>query len=115
MALMLGVLLRRKTLCITNKDHRQDAWMDYQTGRRSRSRYLFRRWIYDPILFAQYHVVVRFCHLVFFKGSELVRDFGRGRPHVRLLYNPAHSMQHVLSEAALKAKLADYQHVFDTH
>ena len=104
-ALMLAAYYAKKSISITNKDRRRDAFMNYRMGRMSRLRYLFHQLVYDPIRFAQYPLVARFCSLVLFKGAELTRDFGKGRPSVRSIRDPGFSAEHIIEAAALESKL----------
>jgi glycosyltransferase involved in cell wall biosynthesis len=62
-----------------------------------RVKYFYNRWIQQPFKAAQIRYAVRNYALVMLKSPSLVRDFGKGRPHVRNFYDTVHAEAQVLS------------------
>lgn len=108
-ALLLARLRGRKTICVVDIDLRNDAAMNFATGRWSRKSLLLCRAVYDPLRRAQLALAARCCSLVLLKGRALCRDFGRDRPHVKYFLDAAFSDEHLLPAEALAAKLRELE------
>jgi glycosyltransferase involved in cell wall biosynthesis len=96
-ALLLGVLRRRPTVYVVDIDPRESPRMNRATGHWSvgvafRARYLHGAW-----LGLQSHLARLCCTTLFLKGAALVRDYGRGRPHVHDILDSAHAEDMVLA------------------
>lgn len=104
-ALALGAWLHKPTIAVTDIDNRKDAAMNLRVGRWSRKSYLLCRYLYDPIRHLQQELAVRHCSLVLYKGDSLVRDYGRGQPHVRGMWDPGFSAEHVIRNHDVEAKI----------
>lgn len=107
LSLVLGALAGVKTISVTDMDKRRDPRMAFETGVWSRFVYLKNEYIYEPIRALQHHLVVRMCPLVLFKGRSLCEDFGRGRAHVKNIFDPAFSPDLIVSEEKLATKLTN--------
>ncbi|MBM3961906.1 MAG: glycosyltransferase [Planctomycetes bacterium] len=103
-ALALGCLRRRHTIYVIDIDHRASVRMKRATGAWSRGVCLRRRLIHDPWQALQHHLARIFCSTLFLKGKAMVRDYGRGRPHVHHILDCAHSADMLLTPSALAAK-----------
>lgn len=106
LALLIGCLRRRTTIYITDIDHRESARMNLATGAWSRGAYWRTRLIYQPWISLQHHLARCCCSVLFLKGTGLVRDYGRGRPHVHYLLDCAHGADLVIGDAQLAARCA---------
>lgn len=104
--LMMAAREGKPTISVTDIDLRDDARMNHQLGRWSLKSYLLCKYIYDPIRHLQQEAIVRRCSLVLFKDETLREDYGRGRPHVRVMRDPNFRAHHLISERALEAKIA---------
>ncbi len=103
-AILMGVMLRRKTLFMMDIDERRSDEMLYLTGKLSRRRYLLSRYLYQPLRNLQLYLAVRICSLVMLKSAHLVADFGRGRSWVKNFYDVAYSTEHIIAPAQLASK-----------
>jgi glycosyltransferase involved in cell wall biosynthesis len=104
-ALLIGALLRRKTISFTDIDHRRSSQMSYRTGRMSRFAYIVNRLVFDPIRWLQHVIIVRACSLVCLKGRRFAADFGKGRPNVKHFFDTAFSAEQIVPPARLAAKI----------
>ncbi|MEO6708560.1 MAG: hypothetical protein ABI054_03650, partial [Planctomycetota bacterium] len=104
-ALLIAKLQGRKTICVVDMDLRDDAKMNFLTGRWSRKSMLLCRYLYDPLRNLQLRFAARRCSLVLLKGRELCRDFGAGRPAVKYFLDAAYSAEQLISPEDLKAKV----------
>jgi glycosyltransferase involved in cell wall biosynthesis len=91
------VLRRRPTVYVVDIDPRESPRMNRATGHWSvgvafRARYLHGAW-----LGLQSHLARLCCTTLFLKGAALVRDYGRGRPHVHDILDSAHAEDMVLA------------------
>lgn len=105
-ALLVGWLRRRHTVYVVDIDHRQSARMNELTGTWSSGVAWRRRQIHDRWFAIQHHLARWLGSALFLKGRGLVRDFGRGKPHVHCILDCAHSADMVLPPAAQQQKLA---------
>ncbi len=105
-ALMMASALGKKTISVTDIDHRRSARMNYETGRWSRTEYLVTRLMHDPFMHLQHLIAVRRCSLALLKGQRLAQDYGRGRPHVKPFLDSAYSHEHIIPNDRLEKKLA---------
>jgi len=103
-ALLLAKLLGKKSVCVVDIDLRQEARMNYRTGRWSLKSLLLCRWLYDPLRSLQLRAAIRWCSLVLLKGRKLRRDYGEGRAHVLHFLDAAYSAQHLIPFPALARK-----------
>jgi glycosyltransferase involved in cell wall biosynthesis len=106
LALLIGWLRRRTTVYITDIDHRESARMNLATGAWSRGAFWRSRLVYQPWLSLQHHLARLCCSVLFLKGQGLVRDYGRGQPHVHYLLDCAHGADLVIDAAQLEARCA---------
>jgi len=104
-ALLIAKLQGRKTVCVVDMDLRDDAKMNFLTGRWSRKSMLLCKYLYDPLRSLQLRFAARRCSLVLLKGRELCRDFGAGRPAVKYFLDAAYSADQLISPEALEAKV----------
>jgi glycosyltransferase involved in cell wall biosynthesis len=104
-ALLLALLLGKKTLSVADIDLRHDARMNLETGRWSRATYLRCRWLWDPLRLLQLRFIVRTCSLVMLKGHRLSSELGRGRPNVRDFLDSAYSSELLIGDHALERKV----------
>jgi glycosyltransferase involved in cell wall biosynthesis len=104
-SILAGFLRRRSTVFVVDIDWRRSAAMNRTTGRASTRNYLMSTWIYDPAFSLQVHFAARFCSLVLLKSPKLVRDYGRGRSHVKNILDAAHSREHVITEEAQQQRV----------
>lgn len=87
---------RQPVVFIVDIDFRQDTRRYYQLGMWRPRRYLAHRFAFDPVKWAQVWLAPRMFQLVLLKSSSMVRDFGRGRPHVKNFYDTVHSTADIL-------------------
>jgi glycosyltransferase involved in cell wall biosynthesis len=106
LSLLFAQALGRKTICVVDIDLRNDARMNFETGRWSRKSLLLCRGVYDPLRRLQMHHAARTCSLVLLKGRQLCADFGRGRDHVKYFLDSAFSAHHLIPADLLRRKLA---------
>lgn len=104
-SLLFARLLGRKTVCVVDIDLRDEARMNFSTGRWSRKSLLLCRSIYDPLRDLQMRAASRSCSLVLLKGRKLCRDYGAGRANVKYFLDAAFSGEQVISQAELDSKL----------
>jgi glycosyltransferase involved in cell wall biosynthesis len=109
-SLVMGVLLRRTTIAVTDIDERESAKMMFESGKWSRSIYLRNKLVYDPLRHVIQKAVAASCDVVLLKGDKLVEDYGKGRPQVHGFYDTAYSEKDIIGEAELARKL---EHVRD--
>ncbi len=105
--LLIGWLRRRVTVYVTDIDHRGSARMNLATGTWSRAVVRRRRLLHEPWTALQHHLARMLCSTVFLKGQAMVRDYGRGRPHVHYILDCAHTADLLLPPARLAAKAAN--------
>jgi len=89
-------LEKRPVLWHVDIDFRNDTEMYRETGVWGRRAYLLNRFVYDPMKLAQLHLAPKMFDLVLLKSASMVKDVGRGAPHVRNFYDTVHSAQQVL-------------------
>jgi len=94
-------LERRPVMFLVDIDFRQHSRRYRQVGLWNLKQYLVNRLIYDPLVYVQVWFAPRMFQLVLLKSASMVRDFGRGRSHVRNFYDTAHGAQDVLGDAEL--------------
>lgn len=103
-ALLMASRLGKKTISITDIDHRQTSRMNYATGTWSLKEYVVNRVLHDNVSRAQLEFAVRHFSLVLLKGKSMAEDYGRGRPNVKSFLDSAFSREHIIPAAALDAK-----------
>ncbi|MEM7620462.1 MAG: glycosyltransferase [Pseudomonadota bacterium] len=103
-SIYLAWRLKKKTLYFVDIDNRKSAWMNYQTGTWSLKSYLLCRYVYDKLRSAQIKFAVKRCALVMLKSAKLVRDYGKGQPHVKNFFDTVHSTEHILNKDKLEQK-----------
>jgi glycosyltransferase involved in cell wall biosynthesis len=104
-ALALGVVRGRKTICVVDIDERRSAWMNYFTGRWSRKTYLLNHYVLDALFSLQLRAAARWCSLLLLKGKALVDDYGRGKPNIKNFLDTAYSAAHIIPADTLQKKL----------
>jgi glycosyltransferase involved in cell wall biosynthesis len=104
-ALLLAKLLGKRTICVVDIDLREEARMNFLTGRWSRKSLLLCQGLYDPLRNLQLRLAARRCSLVLLKGRKLVDDFGAGRPQVKYFLDAAFSSAQLIPPDALARKL----------
>jgi glycosyltransferase involved in cell wall biosynthesis len=109
LALLFGWLRRRRTVYVVDIDQRQTPRMNVATGTWSRGVAWRRRHVHEAWQGLQHHLARMLCSVVLLKGQALVRDYGRGRPHVHCLLDVAHGADMVLPDDRLARKLAAQQ------
>ncbi len=96
----IAAWLRRKpVIFIVDIDFREDTRRYYKLGLWSRKRYWAHRLVYDPIKWIQVWCAPRIFQLVLLKSASMVRDFGKGRSHVKNFYDTVHSDSDLLPKA----------------
>lgn len=108
-SLVMAKLLRRKSICVVDMDLRDEARMNYATGKWSRTNLLVCRSVYDPLRHVQLRLAAQQCSLVLLKGRRLCRDYGRGRAHVKYFLDAAFSAEHMIPPEALALKVRDLE------
>jgi glycosyltransferase involved in cell wall biosynthesis len=103
--IVAAVILKRPSIFVVDVDWREDARMNYATGRWNYRNYLMDKCFYQPFFGFQVHFASRYCSLVLLKGQGLVDSYGRNRPHVKNLLDAAHSQDHIIPPEALSLKL----------
>jgi glycosyltransferase involved in cell wall biosynthesis len=106
-ALMMASLLGKKTISVTDIDHRRTARMNLETGRWSAKEYWITRFLHDPFTHLQQTIGVRRFSLVLLKGRSLVDDYGRGRPNVRHFLDSAFGVEHIIPAHRLEEKVRE--------
>lgn len=91
----------RPVIFMVDMDFREHAKRFYRTGQWSLKSYLVNRLAYDPLKWLQLRLAPSLFDMCCFKGATLVRDFGRGRPNVRMFYDTVHSSGDVLTSEQL--------------
>lgn len=105
-SLVLGSMMGKVTVSVTDIDQRESARMNYETGVWSAREYWTNRLLHDTFEHLQHLWAAKRCSLVLLKGKQIAEDYGAGRPNVRCFLDSAFGSEHVISEAALEAKLA---------
>ncbi|TCM49673.1 glycosyltransferase involved in cell wall biosynthesis [Rhizobium sp. PP-F2F-G48] len=95
----------KPVLFIVDIDFRMNTWRLRRLGVWSRKNYLTNRLFHDPMRWTQLWLAPRLCDLVLLKSPELVRDFGKGRAHVKNFLDTVHASEHILSDTALQSRL----------
>jgi glycosyltransferase involved in cell wall biosynthesis len=103
-ALLLARALGKKSISVTDIDHRQSPRMAYEAGHLDLKAYLVNRLLHVPFMDVQHRLVARACSLVLLKGRSLSEDYGNGRPNVRDFLDAAFSEHHVIDEHSLQEK-----------
>jgi glycosyltransferase involved in cell wall biosynthesis len=104
LAVLLAKLRGKRTIYVTDIDHRQSPAMLHRAGMLSKRQYLMTRWVWGPAMNLQHHFAARFCSLVLLKGAQMARDYGRGRPNVKNFIDAAFDNAHLVSPARLLEK-----------
>jgi glycosyltransferase involved in cell wall biosynthesis len=97
-------LERRPVMFLVDIDFREHARRYRQVGLWSFRQYLVNRLVYDPLVYLQVWFAPRMFQLVLLKSASMVRDFGKGRAHVKNFYDTAHGLEDVLTEAELSER-----------
>lgn len=95
---LMGWIRRRPVMFIVDIDFREDTRRYRKLGVWRMKRYLYNRLVMDPLKLLQVFLAPRMFELVLLKSPRLVRDFGRGREHVKNFYDTVHSPAHLLPE-----------------
>ena len=105
LSLLWAVLLRRRSIYVVDLDWRQSRSLQQTAGRLSAPANLCHRLLVSPFMALQTWLAVRFCSHVMFKSEGLVRDYGRGREHVRFILDAAHSAGAIISVEDLERRI----------
>jgi glycosyltransferase involved in cell wall biosynthesis len=105
-ASVVGKLMKKKVISITDMDNRRDADMNLKNGIWSLREYLTCKAVYDPIRDLQQRAYVRMLDMVLFKEPQQVEDYGRGAPHVRLFLDPNFAADMILDDKRVDEKCA---------
>jgi glycosyltransferase involved in cell wall biosynthesis len=89
---------RRPLVYVVDIDFRQHAKRFYLTGQWSLKSFIVNRYVYDPLKWIQLWLAPKISALVLLKSMTLVRDFGRGLPHVKNFFDTVQSASQVLDE-----------------
>lgn len=104
-AIVAAVIRKRPSVFVVDIDHRDSSAMNLATGRWSTRSYWLAKYLYDPLFSLQIRFACRYCSLVMLKGQGQVDYYGKGRPHVKNLLDPAHSTEHVIDDDEHAQKL----------
>lgn len=105
-SIVLGLLLRRKTVFVVDIDYRNSAFMSYRSGSWSKKSYLICKYLYDPARAFQIWIAARGCSLVLLKGKKMTEDFGHERPNVKNFLDASHSQNNMIDRQAFDQKIA---------
>lgn len=97
---------RRPVLFVVDIDFRKDTQRFYQIGSWRLKRYVANRFFYDPLKWLQVWLAPRMFQLVLLKSAAMVKDFGRGKSHVKNFYDTVHSPNDILSVDEQRQHLA---------
>lgn len=100
---------RRPVVFVVDIDFRKDSHRYWQMGQWSFKSYVLNRLLYDPLKWMQVWLAVRHFQLVLLKSQSLVKDFGRGKPHVRNFFDVVHQAEHVIGDDQLRRRTARQQ------
>lgn len=103
---LAGVRARQPVIFFVDIDFRDHSRRFYRLGIWNLRAYLVNRLLHDPLKWLQVWLAPRLFPLVMLKSPSMVRDFGRGRSHVKNFFDTAHSEAHLLSSAELERRLA---------
>jgi glycosyltransferase involved in cell wall biosynthesis len=103
-AIVMARALGKKTVYVSDIDHRRSPEMAYRTGRWTWRQYFVGRWIHGSAMHWQHRIAAASCSLVLLKGSQLANDYGRGRPQVKNFLDAAFEQEHVIELDRLAAK-----------
>jgi glycosyltransferase involved in cell wall biosynthesis len=98
-------LARRPVMFLVDIDFRQHSRRYREVGLWSFRQYVVNRLLYDPLVYLQVWLAPRMFQLVLLKSDSMVRDFGKGRPHVKNFYDTAHGLEDVLTERQLAERV----------
>jgi dTDP-4-amino-4,6-dideoxygalactose transaminase len=99
--------MKKRVIAVDDIDRRQDAEMNYRTGRWSKRTYMMSKFVYDPVREVLQRAYVRNVDLMLFKETGQVEHYGRGSENVRLFLDPNFAEEHIVDDAFVRAKLAD--------
>lgn len=103
--IVAAIINKKPSIFVVDVDWREDAKMNFATGRWNYRNYLMDKYIYQPFFSLQVRLAARYCSLVLLKGQGLVDTYGHNKPHVRNLLDAAHSHGHIIPPAELSVKL----------
>jgi glycosyltransferase involved in cell wall biosynthesis len=109
-AILYAAALGKKTIVVEDIDMRNNARMNFKTGRWSRKSYLLNRYLYDPIRAVEHKLAARLCSLSLFKGKDLVSDYGKGRTSVKNFLDVAFFADQIIAQPQLETKIAACAH-----
>lgn len=97
--------LGKPVVFIVDIDFRSHSWLLRQLGIWSLKSYIVNRLFHAPLRWLQVWIAPHVFDLVLLKSPNLVRDFGRGLPHVRNFFDTVHSAEQIVSDKALQRRL----------
>lgn len=103
-ALLLARALGKKTVSVTDIDHRNSARMAWESGQIRWKQYLLTRLLHQPFMDVQHRIVARACSLVLLKGRSLAATYGEGRENVHDFLDSAFAAEHIIDEHMLEEK-----------
>lgn len=97
---------RKPVLFVVDIDFRMHATRFHKLGHWSTKKYLVNRAVLEPLKKLQLWFAARMYQLLLLKSASMVRDFGRGRPHVKNFYDTVHADKDILSAEEETQRLA---------
>lgn len=104
-ALIMARRRGKKTIAVTDVDHRQSTRMRYLSGEFSLRAYVTTMLLHDTTRHLQQLYLVKYSSLVLLKGGALSSDYGSGRPNVKNFLDSAFEERHLIPVERLQAKL----------
>lgn len=108
---MAAWLERRPVMFLVDIDFREHSRRFRQVGLWSFRQYLINRLVYDPLVYLQVWFAPRMFQLVLLKSDSMVRDFGKGRAHVKNFYDTAHGLEDVLTDDELSERVRELRRI----
>ncbi len=105
--IIAAIIMKKPSIFVVDVDWREDAQMNYATGRWNYRNFLMDKYFYQPFFSMQVRVASRYCSLALLKGQGLVDTYGRNRSSVKNLLDAAHSQNHIIPPEELARKLKE--------
>lgn len=102
---LAALISKRPIVFYVDVDFRSQSEALFRLGIWGTKSYLSNRLFHDPLRWIQVWLAPRLCALVMLKSQRMVRDFGRGKPHVKGFFNTVHSEENVLSAESLDERM----------
>jgi len=104
LAIVIAKIRAKRTIYVTDIDHRQSPEMLFRSGMLSRRQYWMTRWVWGAGLHVQHRFAARYCSLVMLKSAQMVKDYGQGRSNVKNFIDTAFDEGHLVPPARLMEK-----------